>query len=308
MTKRKSIPIALFMGNDISSHLLLNNLVPRLIADGHKPSVFLPSHRPSKKAILPELQTLAFFERVLPNQYIYPFLDQLSADANVPCFSPQQLGAKYKIKVATVNDINNPAFLHELKSEGIQAGLSIRCYQKFCKNIIDFFNYGNYSFLWNLHPGVLPYYQGVMTLFRAMLDKQTETSYSLHIVNESWDDGSLIKQNPQPLNLSAAMLTNYCELASSGVRMVSDSVNRIAEGNSLKVLTQNIAQKRYYTFPTKQEMNIFLDQGFKLVDPEYMKSLLLSNFTITGTVHQQKLGKLIDAAESLYLKGEKHFS
>lgn len=296
MKTRNSLNIALFIGSDISSHLLMNELVLHLIENGHEPSVYLPRHAPSKPNTLPELQAQVFFERILPTEYIYPFLERFPATGKPSCFSPSQLGKIHGITVEEIADVNSPDFLRCLKARKVQVGLSVRCYQKFGRNIIDFFKRGDGAYLWNLHPGMLPQYRGVMTLFRAMLDKQTQTSYSLHIINENWDDGPLIKLNPQPLDLSAAMLTNYCNLAASGASMVIDSINEIAENKIVASLPLIEEEKRYYTFPTRDEMNTFLEQGFRLVDPQYMKALFLAEFSVDGTKHKQKLARVIDDA------------
>lgn len=176
----------------------------------------------------------------------------------------------------------------------LEAGISIRCYQKFGSEIISFFNRGARNFLWNLHPGILPRYRGVMTLFRAMFDGEGETSYSLHVVNENWDDGPLIDIRPQPLDASEAMLTNYCLLAPSGVPIIMDNLNKIAEGKSVGATPQRSDAKGYYTFPTREEMDAFLAKGLKLVDPGYVRAALLTYFSIEGTQHHRELSKLFD--------------
>jgi hypothetical protein len=164
--------IALFAGNDISTNLLLNALVPELLHIGYQPRMYLPSHRTAARIALPELQELAFFERVIPSRVLYPYLDGTPAIGPVQFRSPLQIAAKYGIAFANVDNINSPEFIRELTDSDVQAGVSIRCYQKFGPEFIGFFNGNAGKRLWNLHPGILPQYRGVMTFFWSMLDSQ----------------------------------------------------------------------------------------------------------------------------------------
>lgn len=297
ITNKKSIKnIALFMGTDVSSHLLMNELVPQLANEAHKIYIYLPQHRPSKNRLVPELLTLSFFERTLITDYVYPFIDSRPIMANAPCHSPRQLSQIYDACVRSVEDVNDPAFIKELKAESIGLGISIRCYQKFGPDIIRFFNCDGFEYLWNLHPGILPRYQGVMTLFRAMIEGQKHTSYSLHLVDEKWDNGPVIDVRPQPMDSSQAMLTNYCLLASSGAPIIMDNINNLRQGKEIVLLSQNDAVKRYYSFPTREDVDMFFSKGLRLVDPEYIRKIFLEKFSEQGTEHRQALAKVIELA------------
>jgi len=148
--------IALFAGSDISTHLLVNALVPTLLSTGYHVRLYLPSHRPAARAFPPELEELTFFERILPSQVLYPYLDATPACTAAQCSSPRQIAEKHGIALAEVENVNNPEFLAELADNGVQAGISIRCYQKFGPELILYFNRIAGRFLWNLHPGILP--------------------------------------------------------------------------------------------------------------------------------------------------------
>lgn len=288
--------IALFIGSDVSSHILMNELVGQLILEGFQPSIYFARHQPSKKPVLPEIQTQGFFERVILADHIYPFLDEQPLQEEVPCHSPQQLAKIYGISVKEVESINASEFLTELEQERIDVGIVVRCYQKFGKDIIDFFNREPHNVLWNLHPGVLPYYRGVMTYFRSMNDGRNEAGYSLHVIDKNWDAGPVIDIRPQPLDRSKPMLTNYCNIAASGVPIIMDNLKRLANGEAITAIAQSEEEKGYHTFPTREEMDIFLSKGLSLVDPKDMKSIYLAQFSVEGTEHHRKLSKIIDDA------------
>ena len=293
---KKPQKVALFIGSDISSHFLMNELVPRLIEDGYEPSVYFAKHRASTKPVLPEIQAQGFFERALLADHVYPFLDSYRAPENVICNSPQKMAEKYGITVKEVESVNAPAFISELEQEGVDAGIVVRCYQKFGKDIIGFFNQEPHNALWNLHPGILPQYRGVMTYFRSMNDAQETAGYSLHVIDENWDAGPVIDIRPEPLDLDEAMLTNYCEIAPSGVSIIVENLNKLSAGMPIKPIPQREEDKGYYTFPTREEMDEFLGKDLYLVDPAYMRKVILANFSREGTEHYNQLERVVDDA------------
>ena len=62
-----------------------------------------------------------------------------------------------------VTDINSPAFVKTLLDHDIDILVSVRCYQKFGRDILSTFNDAKKGrYLLNLHPGRLPEYRGVL--------------------------------------------------------------------------------------------------------------------------------------------------
>ncbi len=87
----------------------------------------------------------------------------------------------YDIIVHTITNINEPSFLTTLRTHHIDAGISLRCYQRFRPDIINFFSQSRLSL--KLHPDVLPQYRGVMTDVRAIVNGERGFEYSLHYIN-----------------------------------------------------------------------------------------------------------------------------
>lgn len=273
--KRK---IALFIGSDISSQLLVNRLVPEMQQNGYEPVVYLPIHKPSKKTPPMALQDLAFYERRMTNEVIYPFLNEKGVQAGAGNYTPEQLAEVYGIEVHEIENINDPDFVAALSDDAdIKGGISIRCYQKFGTDIITMFE--DKGFLWNLHPGILPQYRGVMTLARAMANGETETSYSLHVIDKNWDAGPLLDVRPQPLNRNHAMLTNYCDLAPSGVPIIIENMDRFFDGSAVDELPQNPEEAGYWTFPTPEELEQYQKDGLILADSHDMETIYMNMFS-----------------------------
>ena len=135
-----------------------------------------------------------------------------------------------------------------------------------------------------------------MTYFRSMDDGQSEAGYSLHVIDEEWDAGPVIDVRPQPLDLSQAMLTNYCAIAPSGVPIIIENLKKLRSGEPIEAIPQSDEGKGYHTFPTKSEMKAFKKKGLALVDMQYMRSMFAENFSRPNTTHHQQLSKAVDLA------------
>lgn len=294
--KTPSRHVALFIGSDISSHILLNSLIPELQKRGFEPFVYFTKHLASKKPVLSEIAEQGFYERTMLSDHIYPFLDQFGISSNAPCVSPLQIARKYGISVVQNQDVNDPAFLDTLQTQNIHAGIVIRSYQKFGKDIIHYFQDRPNGALWNLHPGILPHYRGVMTYFRSMDEGQDKAGYSLHVMDENWDSGPVIDIHPMPLDLKKPMLNNYCDIAPSGISMIVDNLEKLVRGQTPGALPQNPEESRYFTFPHSEEMNTFLSKGLRLVDAVQMKAIYLNRFSHPYTYHETALSDVIDRA------------
>jgi hypothetical protein len=284
----KKTKVALFVGSDISSQLLLNRLVPEMQKNGYEPIVYLPRHNPSKKILPRALQDLAFYERRMTAEVIYPFLNNQIIQDGASNYTPEQLSVIYSIGVHEVGDINAPNFIRSLhKDPNLAGGISIRCYQKFGEAIISMFD--EKGFLWNLHPGILPEYRGVMTLVRAMANGDSETSYSLHVIDKNWDAGALLDMRPEPLDRNRPMLSNYCSLAPSGVPIITEALEHFFSGRPTPPRPQDPSKARYWTFPTSDELKGYEANGVTLVDcnemPDlYMKAFEGGNITINDAL------------------------
>ena len=127
---RKPLHVAFFVGIDLFSRLMASQLVPRLLAAGHMPFLYLPVHKGSQRPQLFELRELAFYARHLLQAHIIPHSGSDFAAAG-PCMTVQQLRARYGVLVESVPDVNDPAFVRSLATHHIDLGFSLRCYQRF---------------------------------------------------------------------------------------------------------------------------------------------------------------------------------
>jgi len=294
-TNRIHYKVALFVGSDIFSQLLMNLVVPKLTEEGFQPYIFLTKHK-AGKSLHPEIRHLEFFERNLLPLIIYPFLDEHPVHNNSKCLSPKLLSQKYNVTVMSIDNVNDPNFIQEMRCLNITTGIIIRSYQKFGQEIITFFENNSTPMLWNLHPGILPFYRGVMTFFRSMANQEKEIGLSLHVVDSGWDSGPIIDIIKTPLNLSDDMLTNYCNTSVLGVEIITKNLIKLRDQNEVQGYQQNSNTKRYYSFPNNSEIEDFKKKGNVLVNEEQIKRSILENFSLAKTNHWNMLSEAIDNA------------
>jgi hypothetical protein len=135
---RKPLHIAIFVGTDLFFHLIVNLLVPRLLALGHFPFIFNGCDPKHSKHLF-ALQELSFFERTLLLEHIIPFIEP-NRHENVACLTIEQMKAKFGIMIETVKNVNTLLFLQIIKEHYIDIGISILCYQNFGPRLISYFN------------------------------------------------------------------------------------------------------------------------------------------------------------------------
>ncbi|KAE8374696.1 hypothetical protein BDV26DRAFT_269485 [Aspergillus bertholletiae] len=272
----RPLHIAIFLGSDLFSHLMASTLIPQLLAAGHTPFIFLPTHKASRKTTPPfGLRELAFFERELLQKHIIPyFKNEKPGDA--PHMTVEQMQDAYGILVQEVPNVNSASFIDSLRQHHIDVGLSLRCYQRFKSDIIRYF--AQPRRLLNLHPGILPTYRGVMTTIRAMKNREQLFGYSLHEVDENWDEGDVVDVRRHPIDYSKSMLHFMNDVYSIGAKMAADVCDNIARGKELSSIPQKAEEGSYYTFPTQDDLEGYHKDGIRLVDAESIVNVIVESF------------------------------
>lgn len=287
MTSRKKI--AVFVGNDITAQLVLNQVVLQIMAMGCKPIIYLPKHTSSKKADLPELRDLAFYERKLLNEVVYPFLER-NPTPKADNLTPHQLAGKlgYGVKVFEVEDVNDPSFIEHIRqNKTIMGGLSIRCFQIFKEDIIDVFK--ERQFFLNLHPGVLPDFRGVMSTARAMASSETKVGWTLHEIDRGIDTGNILWISSRKLDPTKTVLMNTVEMANLGIESIQRALEEVDANNILTGHPQDSSKGRYYSYPTASELADWKSKGVRLAEAKETIKLLVSKFSEAGTPHASAL-------------------
>lgn len=268
----RPLHLAFFVGSDLFSHLILSKLVPRLIAQGHTPFILLPTDIVEQKTSSPDSRELDPYERQLLHDQMNPFSGSSSSDG-AGCSTVEQMGAHYGLLVQKVKSVND-ASLEILRKHHIDAGFSLRCEQRFGKDVINHFSAPRA--LLNLHLDVLP------SARKETAAKQASLGYSLRHVSSSDKSGPVLDARTIPVDYEKSVSHHMNDLSPIGVEMVLNAVDNLARGKDMHGLEQNEDERQYCSFPTEEGLGMLQKRGMKLVDAAPIKEVLVDRFGANG--------------------------
>lgn len=264
--------IALFVGNDIFSWLSCQDVISAL----NKKFVFtvyFPQAKVAGRSQEPALRLLGLYERKILNDFVFPFVSKNAEICQGFYQSPLVFLANNGVKAHDIADINDTTFISSLLN--MDAIISLRCYQKFSSDYVRSFIPPK-KLLWNLHPGNLPQYRGVMTLFRAMVNGEKNCAVTLHEMNEQWDAGPVIARLPAELRNDLSFLENMMLL---GVKAGVFLAQQLAQAEHQKIIAVEPQKSHcYWGFPDSEALAQAENAGIRLVDHDAIRQRYLSLF------------------------------
>lgn len=271
--------LALFVGDDLHSHILAHQLAAEAAGAGIALHLYLPARRSSRRAQEGAFAEYQALEIDLMKQEIYPALLGRTPGDPEPGLAALAFNALHGVRAEPVADINDPAFIERLAAARHDLAISVRCLQKFGREIIALHRRGDGPpRLWNLHPGRLPAFRGVCCLFRQLAAADLVGRYTLHVVDPGWDTGPVILRDAGLLQPGRSVLSNYCRAAPEGARMILDAVDRTRRNALPRPVRQDHARAAYWSAPTPGEIAAAAAQGVRLADraevAEDVKALL----------------------------------
>lgn len=283
----------LFVGSDISTHILLNELVPAVMARGITPEIVQvrePEHAQPR-----QLERLEFYERILLHDVVYPFLEKNPGALK----SPEQLAKAHGFTYRLVDNVNSDSFFFNVATQpDIMGGTSMRSYQKFGKRIVDHFKAN--GFLWNLHPGDIPRYRGVLPPFRTLQQGEAFNTLSLHEVDYDYDTGPYILKNTQDVNPAKSMFEHYLMLGPVMLDMITAALDEQLQTGTVQTTLQT-GVPRYFTYPNQEELDAAEAQGIHLAPHP---SDILDYYTATfGNGHKKQLRLAMIEASAEFERG-----
>lgn len=256
--------LAFFVGSDLTSWLICHDVLSHIQSIAEV-EIFFPLHRVSKRIINEELLLLGTYERKVLQEVVFPILD-IQAKKLGPYSAPSVFCKSINVRYQAVEDINDAAFFSYIR-EQFDGVVSLRCYQKFSASYVHYFR--EERILWNLHPGDLPSYRGVMTCFRAMQNREQQHAYTLHQMDADWDSGAIVAKSSVPLDLKRSFLCNMLALYPSGATVLIDNIVNYVRGKAPQYKSQGAG--RYWHFPSQEEIQKSMREGVILADHEEIK-------------------------------------
>lgn len=243
--------ITILVNQDLPALLALNYLLPSL--DKHQVSVFY-THKAPVKALPTALQQLADFERQL-------LLEIDDSDSDRKLFSLKKLARYTCADIVQLNAANSIDFA-KLQQSQPDLIVSIRHMTILHTAAINLPKLG----VINLHSGLLPSYQGVMSTFRAMGNKEAMVGSSLHFIEDQRiDSGAIIAQAQVAMHANKSYFWNVLNLYRQGCQLVQDAIDCLASEETLASISQD-GPAHYYSYPKQQDLILFAEQGFRLFE------------------------------------------
>ncbi len=292
----------LFVGSDISTHLLLNELAPAILRRGITPVIIQVKEPVSR---LPrQLESLKFYERYLPEHSIYPFLETCPGPVTGPDIKgPERLARDLGFPYHRVDTVNSDNFYGEIVTQpNVIGGTSLRCQQKFGRRIIDCLK--TTGFFWNLHPGDLPGYRGLLPLFRTLENEEAHNILSLHEIAYDYDTGSCVKKAAQAVDPAKSVFEHFLMLRPVMLDMVTSALDDYLANGSIQT-TEQTGDARYYTYPTQQELDTAEARSIHLAPPPAV--MIDFYVSVFGHGHSTELRQKLIKASAVFEASHKFY-
>ncbi len=277
---------------DITTLLILNQVMPKLRQKGFEPVLFMAeTHFPEKTKKLaeqPELKKASYWERGVLSRVIFPFQarGRILPASN---WSPEKLAETYDFKINKVPNVNAQEFLDSVNPEEYAAVINVRGLQKYTQNAIDHISMnGNVPFL-NAHPGSLPKFRGLGSVARGMFARATmqegddphnsEIGWTIHVMNSKFDQGDIVLKNTKDPDIRTDSISNVISTARLGATGIFEVIRRCEVGDNISGYPQAHDTAKYYTLFNQEEISDFKNNGLILIDePRKMANMVASHF------------------------------
>lgn len=289
--------VAVFVCNDLMGLLILNRIVPSMKEIGYEPVVFNTGLNRNRDYKVPTPPVVAFFNAALPTEVIIPTLESQPV-TKAPNYTFRQLADLHNVEYREIEDVNDPALINEIAGdEQYKGGIAARFLQVFEREIIGVFH--EKGFLWNLHSGLLPYYKGLLTPYRAIMNGEKTYGMTIHDLTCGIDEGDIILKGELPLDRSKPVLDLYLDTVSIGADLILKGLATYKKDGIVPCLPQTGMPKQgYYTNPTSEEFRTFAANGIIYADPQNAVERLTDLFGFKDTaLHaslQQRLQESIN--------------
>lgn len=261
---------------DLPGCHFLNCLLPALqrLPGEHSVQVWLADKtRPNEKDNA-ELAEIAFMERGLPMDQIFPLIDLLPPEqaATATCATWAGLSERYGVTIDVVEEVRSPAALQRLAELAPDLVISARFSHIFTQAAIDLPRLG----IINIHPGALPRYAGLFAPMRTVVDGGDELSCSVHWIDAGIDTGPILALLHRPLDRHGGLLRQIADLYPLAIPVVLEEITRLEQGLPRRARPQDRAGRIYRSLPSPADLAAFRATGMTFWHPaEYGEWLKL---------------------------------
>ena len=264
--------ILIFSKQDLTSTVLLNDLLPRLAAlPGCRLRVILAERTRPVELVVPELMMMKHHERDLPFGTVFPEID--ADPAPLPpgrLMTPNQLAAHYGIEITVARAMDDPVLLATIAEFAPELMISVRFSFLFPPEIIAMPRHG----IINVHPGKVPEYAGLYPHFFSMLAGEASLGCTVHLVEPGIDNGPVLASGEVPIVRGRSAFALNLDSHLLGNRLLAELIQKLLQGEAIEAVPQEKSRLKFNTYPTPPEFERFHASGLSLIDPAEYKDLL----------------------------------
>jgi methionyl-tRNA formyltransferase len=252
--------ITFLVNRDLHANFSLNMLRP--LFGKHQASIFM-----SEKVGLPksdwtppeELLQLKFLEQGLFNNIISSMTEN-QGDCSSRYLTFDELGDLCH-GCSVLENINKPEGLEIFKASEPDLVISIR-YGKIIKDpVIAVPKLG----VLNLHSGLLPQYQGILTTLYSLIAGESEVGCTLHYIDSGdIDTGEIINTASTSVDKDKSLFWHVSQLYPMGCKMIMEAVDNLESGQALDSYPQDTSKQQYFGLPESKHFAQLKEQGFSV--------------------------------------------
>jgi len=260
------VKLVLCVKRDLHGCIFLNQLLPLLT--GHELRILLSDKfRPAEQQV-PALSELAYLERNLPCDLLFPLLDRQSGCGEWTTFAG--LEARYGVRLELVADINAPSMVDSLKSFVPDLIVSARFSYIFKPQVIGIAHHG----VINIHPGELPAHAGLFAPMRTIAEGGNALVCCMHFMDAGIDSGPVIAMQRLPYRGDEGLIGQITEIYLCAIPLLLDLIPRLERGETVPSIQQDASRRRYRSTPDAKEVNAFLSMGHRFWTPQVYDAIL----------------------------------
>ena len=225
--------------------MILNYLLPELCQ--HEIRVLLSDKARTGEDSIPELRAEKFLEREYPLHHFFPTLDREGTAGQWLTFN--RLATKFGISIEREYDINGPESTHRLSTWSPDLILSARFSLIFKPHILALARLGAF----NVHPGVLPGYAGVLAPLRALWNEEPLLGCTVHQLDRGIDTGPVYSISRLAATPGRAVQSYIPDLYRLGIDSLLELIKLIERGHHPQLTPQDPAAFRHFRTPTAED-------------------------------------------------------
>jgi methionyl-tRNA formyltransferase len=173
--------------------------------------------------------------------------------------SVKGLARSYGAPVLTPEDVNEPAFLEELRQLGPDLVVSVSCPQVFNRELLELPTLGCI----NVHSSLLPRYRGMLPTFWVLAEGESGTGVTVHYMSAGIDEGGIVAQRGIPISPDETLQTLMRTTKSVAADLVLETVERFRHG-PVPGLPNQLDEGSYFSFPSREDVVRFRARGRRM--------------------------------------------